>query len=309
MILTITLNPSVDISYRLPNFAVDKVYRCENVIKTAGGKGLNVARVLKQLDASLTTTGFLGGSLGIFIEDSLKKNNISNDFIRIDGETRNCIAIIDDDNNQTEILEKGPIITERDRSNFLEKYKILLEKTKVITISGSNPKGVDNRFIEKLIEMARENGKITILDVSGKLLEDVVLKFNYKPNVIKPNLDEFASLIGKNKEDINLKKDILEYAKDIDILFLSCGKDGSYIRKDNLIYKAIIPSIKAVNPVGSGDSTVAGIAYSLHQGKDIISLVKLSNALGISNAMCDKTGHINVEDIDNIIKKIKVENI
>src|SRR5699024_8156724 len=99
-ILAITMNPSVDISYPLETLQLNAVNRATDVSKTAGGKGLNVARVLHQLGSPVTASGVLGGTLGNFIEKQLDKVGINHDFMRIDQESRNCIAILHDDMQQ-----------------------------------------------------------------------------------------------------------------------------------------------------------------------------------------------------------------
>lgn len=117
MILTLTLNPSVDISYPLDELHIDTVNRIQNVSKTAGGKGLNVTRVLSQLNEQVVATGFLGGKIGDFIAEKLNHNQVKHSFFKIKGETRNCIAILHN-GNQTEILEQGPTITVDESTGF-----------------------------------------------------------------------------------------------------------------------------------------------------------------------------------------------
>src|SRR4051794_6955051 len=104
MILTITLNPAIDISYQIPSFQFNESNRSSFTSKTAGGKGLNVTRVLQCLDLPVRATGFLGGTNGLFIQKELDQNKIQHDFVPIEGDTRNCIAVIHD-SMQTEILE------------------------------------------------------------------------------------------------------------------------------------------------------------------------------------------------------------
>src|SRR5699024_10283301 len=136
MILTITMNPSIDVSYSLNTLMIDSINRVDQVSKTAGGKGLNVTRVLHQLKAPVLATGVLGGNFGDFIKEELRNEGIRYDFSEINGETRSCIAILHA-GNQTEILEAGPEITEIEQNNFIEKYKKLLRDVDYITISGS----------------------------------------------------------------------------------------------------------------------------------------------------------------------------
>ncbi|MDN5810610.1 MAG: PfkB family carbohydrate kinase, partial [Tetragenococcus koreensis] len=103
MIISVTMNPSVDISYPLENFKLDTVNRVTNTTKTAGGKGLNVARVLQQTGANVLASGMIGGHLGEFIQTELENKKIQHDFFTINGQTRNCIAILHE-GKQTEIL-------------------------------------------------------------------------------------------------------------------------------------------------------------------------------------------------------------
>lgn len=125
MILTITMNPSVDISYSFESFSEDTVNRVDKVRKTAGGKGLNVTRVLNQLGAEVSASGLLGGFLGEQIRSELDESGINQSFTQISGETRNCIAILHE-GRQTEILEKGPTITEEEATLF---WKSLSERS------------------------------------------------------------------------------------------------------------------------------------------------------------------------------------
>lgn len=111
MILTVTMNPSIDISYPLDELKIDTVNRVVDVTKTAGGKGLNVTRVLSEFGDSVLATGLVGGKLGEFLVEHID-NQVKKDFFSIQGETRNCIAILHGD-NQTEVLEKGPEVLEQ----------------------------------------------------------------------------------------------------------------------------------------------------------------------------------------------------
>lgn len=116
--MTITLNPSVDISYQLDRLTLDGVNRCARVIKTAGGKGLNVTRVIHCVGEKVCATGFLGGTNGQFIRNQLTEQGISNTFVPIAGDTRNCIAILHE-GKQTEILEDGPSLSSKEKEAFL----------------------------------------------------------------------------------------------------------------------------------------------------------------------------------------------
>ncbi len=116
MILTVTMNPAIDVSYPLGEFKLDTVNRISDVSKTAGGKGLNVTRVLSEIGEEVTATGLVGGTNGLYLVQHLPEPVIPS-FYDIAGDTRICIAILHD-NQQTEILEGGPRISESESEGF-----------------------------------------------------------------------------------------------------------------------------------------------------------------------------------------------
>lgn len=190
MILTITLNPSVDIAYQLDTFHLDTVNRVEKVQKTAGGKGLNVTRVLKQVGEDVVATGFIGGEIGSYVKKQLTRNDIKNSFVEIGNETRNCIAVLHD-GQQTEILEQGPTIQEHEALNFIEHLEIILNNVEVVVISGSLPKGLASNYYVEIVELCKQYDVAVVLDCSGEALKKV-LESQQKPTVIKPNTEELS---------------------------------------------------------------------------------------------------------------------
>ena len=310
MILTITLNPSVDIAYQLDTFHLDTVNRVENVQKTAGGKGLNVTRVLKQIGEDVVATGFIGGEIGSYVKKQLTRNDIKNSFVEIGNETRNCIAVLHD-GKQTEILEQGPTIQEHEALNFIEHLEIILNNVDVVVISGSLPKGLANNYYVKIIELCKKCGVAVVLDCSGKALKNV-LESQQKPTVIKPNTEELSQLIGKNvTDDIQELKAVLsgQLFQGIDWIVVSLGAKGAFAKHNDKFYRVKIPKINVVNPVGSGDSTVAGIAASLAHALPDAELLKKANVLGMLNAQEEQTGYVNLEHSEVLYSQIEVEEV
>ena len=140
MILTITMNPSIDISYPLDDFKLDTVNRVKNVRKTAGGKGLNVTRILKQLDAKVVASGLIGGFLGEEIKKDLTSNYIAHDFLPISGETRNCIAVLHK-GQQTEILESGS-------TGILEAFRTISGQSRYSILFRQFTRRLASRFLQ-----------------------------------------------------------------------------------------------------------------------------------------------------------------
>lgn len=310
MILSITANPSVDISYNIENLKIDDVNRVELVNKDAGGKGIHVSYVLNELGENVINSGFVGGKLGEFIEKRLDERKISHDFIKLDDETRNCIAIIHD-NKQTEILEKGPTISFEKEKEFLAYLEKISKNIEIINISGSLPKGLDASFYQKIIKFAKENKIFVSLDTSGNTLKEIV-KGEIKPDLIKPNETEIKDIIEKefpeNEEEI---RKIFDKAplKDIPYVIISQGKDGAIFKIKNKIYKAKVPKVKAINPVGSGDSTLAGALSAIYNKEDDEDFIKKSMTCGLLNVLNEEIAHININDFDKYKEKIEIKEL
>ena len=310
MIVTITMNPSIDISYPLGEFKVDTVNRCDIARKTAGGKGLNVSRVLHQLDDPVTATGLLGGALGEFIKENLAATGISFAFSKIAEETRNCVAILHD-GKQTEILESGPIVSEAELVAFHQDLDTLLREATVLSISGSLPKGAPTDYYNQLLDMAKAKNIPVVLDTSGASLLAAVQHAN-QPYLIKPNAEEVASLLGipeiTNLTDLKISLQS-ELFRDIPVIVVSLGSDGAFVKADDKFYKVDIPKIEVKNPVGSGDSTVAGLVSGIYHKQPLTDYLKKAMVLGMLNAQEATTGQVNLANYDTFYRQIKVTEV
>lgn len=308
-ILAITMNPSVDISYPLDHLQLNSTNRVSEVTKTAGGKGLNVARVVHQLKQPVVASGVLGGTIGSYIEKQLDQINIRHEFMPIDQESRNCIAILHDDMQQTEILESGPALTQEDEGNFLKHFENSLENIGVVTISGSLPKGLSTGLYAKMIELASEKDVPVLLDSSGDPLK-ASLSGKHKPFLIKPNQEEIAQLIQKPIHDLVELQNVL--ATDplfdgVEWVVISLGADGALVKHKEEFFRLTIPKITVVNPVGSGDSTVAGLASAIANNADDIEVMKTGMTTGMLNTMEKQTGFINAALFDEYYNKVSIK--
>jgi tagatose-6-phosphate kinase len=308
MILTITTNPSVDISYELEEFKIDDVNRTNEVLKDAGGKGIHVGYVLNELGANIVHSGFFGGALGEYIKKTLEDKGQESRFIEIEEDTRNCIAILHE-GKQTEILEKGPTISSKEEEEFLERLDEISAGCDYINISGSLPSGLDVSFYKKIIDYAKENNKFISVDTSGKTLEEII-NSDIKPDLIKPNETEIADVLHARVNKNNLPGVLLKSPfKDIKYIIVSMGKDGAIIKANDKIYEANVPLVEAINPVGSGDSSLAGALYAIDNGKDDVDIIKTSMTCGLLNVLNKEIAHINMDDFDKYYNQIKVEEI
>ncbi|WP_283591356.1 1-phosphofructokinase [Clostridium butanoliproducens] len=306
--ITVTLNPSIDRRYNIKDFERGKVFRADDFQYTPGGKGLNVAKIIKTLGEPVVATGFLGGKSGSYIREKLNEMNIEHKFLSIDGETRSCLAIISDDGSQTEILESGPLILEKDMDGFYNLYKELIEDEEIICISGSMPKDIDIDTYKNLIEIANKEGKKVLLDTSGEALKKGM---EGKPYLIKPNKEELEAIVGNSisTEDDVIKGVSAIIKNGINIIAVSLGKEGCLVFNDNYMYRVTIPKATAVNPVGSGDAMIAGFAVSLKRNYEFENMIKLAAACGTANALEKETGKVDINNINSLINHIIIEKI
>lgn len=308
MILVVNLNASVDKRYKISEVTKGSVMRASHVDNTPGGKGIHVANVVTILKEDCIATGFLGGKTGEFIEEKLNEYNIRQDFVKIQGDTRECIAIITDDLTQTEILEPGPEVKISEQDEFIKKYTELIKDSDIIVASGSLPRNIPKDFYGKLIKMANDLGKKFLLDTSGDLLKEGI---KAKPFFIKPNKDEIEALTGRKIESVeDAIAEIKEFHKQgIELVVISLGSNGSVAGYNNKFYKVNVPKVNAVNPVGSGDSYVGGIAVALQRGYNIEDMLKYASACGTANALEEETGFVNKNTVEDLFNQISINTI
>ncbi|WP_248624545.1 tagatose-6-phosphate kinase [Enterococcus cecorum] len=310
-ILTVTMNPSVDIVYQLDSLELDTTNRVNYVYKTAGGKGLNVSRVLHQLCVPVLATGMVGGVLGEFITRQLDEICMPHNFLSISSPTRNCIAILHD-GKQTEILEPGPTLTKAEYTNFIQHFSNLLLETQIVCISGSLAKGVPNTYYIDLIKLCRQNNIPCLLDCSNEALLNV-LNSSVKPTLIKPNLMELSRVVQQSFTD-NLERELVHVLNQplfsgIEWIIVSLGSDGAIAKHNDIFYRVEIPSIDVINPVGSGDATIAGLAYGLSKQLTDEEILIFGNVCGMLNAQENETGKINIKNLPNLREQIRVIKI
>ena len=308
MILVLNLNASIDKRYQLTELNKGEVMRAQSVDNTPGGKGLHVANVTTIMGEKTVATGLLGGKAGEFIADKIKDYGIRGDFVSIAGETRSCLAILTADGAQTEILEPGPMVSTAELNKFQQKYTELLSRAEVVVASGSVPQGVPKDFYASLIREAKAAGRKFLLDTSGELLANGI---KAQPYFIKPNKDEIQALTGHKVEtESEVIKEVQNFLQaGIGLAVVSLGAKGSIAGTDGHIYRVEVPKIECKNPVGSGDSYVAGIAVGIARNLAIEDILKLGAACGTANAMEEESGFVRKERVETLLSQIKINEI
>lgn len=307
MILTVTLNAAIDKRYVVENFRIGEVNRVKKCAYTPGGKGLNVSKPAAIAGKRVVAAGFVGGYAGAYIEEALKPFGIETAFYHMKDESRSCINIWDSVNRvQTEFLEPGFTVTEKDFEEFAEQFQGLVKEADVVAMSGSVPKGLDGEDYQKLVQIVKEAGKKAILDTSGSLLTEGI---KAKPTMIKPNIDEIRMLTGnqceKTEEIIEAAKEI--HCRGVEVVAVSLGAEGSVVVSDEGIYRAVVPKIDAVNTVGCGDSMIAGFAIGFSEGLCIADTLKKASAISAAAALREETGFFVKKDMERIFEQIEIK--
>ena len=302
MIVTVTLNPALDLTYTVDALVPHDTHRVATVAERAGGKGLNVARVLHALGEPVLATGLLGGPTGARVADLLAVEDVPASFVPIAGETRRTVAVVDP-GDATGFWEPGPVVPGAEWSRFVDHFRSLLPEASVVALSGSLPPGVPIDGYAALIRHAAAAGVPAVLDTSGEALRPGL---QAGPALAKPNIHELAGLFpaafppallapdlpapgnhpahdddrrtdGRRPVDQDRLMDgarlvgSSRLAADLRRLtsgavVISRGPDGLLAITPDGWYECAPPAPLAGNPTGAGDACVAALARGLRDG-------------------------------------------
>ncbi|RKD32079.1 1-phosphofructokinase [Thermohalobacter berrensis] len=309
MVITVTLNPALDKTIQINNFTIDSVNRVNSVRLDAGGKGINVSKVIKELGGYSIAVGLIGGKNGQFIKKYLDNLGIENDFIELDSETRTNIKIIDPVNQtNTDINESGPVISEDSLKLIKDTIMKYATEDNVIVFSGSVPKGVGKNIYKDLILDSKKRGAKTILDTEGELFLEGIKS---GPYLVKPNIHElekaFKITLRDKKDIVNISKEIIRYG--VNYVVVSLGSKGSiFVSKDIAGYIDGI-KVNVKSTVGAGDSMVAALALALDRNDPFEEGMKLAAATSTASVMTEGSQTGRIEDVKKILNKIRINYI
>jgi 1-phosphofructokinase len=261
MIVTVTLNPAIDRSLTVPRFEVGKTNRGEVRRTDAGGKGINVAKAVKQFGAEVCALGFVAGSNGHFILEALAASGIPADFINVPGETRVNLKIHDPVyRTETELNEPGFQVLPEHLAAMKQKIREYGPRSDVMVFSGSLPPGAPPETFAELITIARALGAKCMLDTAGPALRHGL---EAKPLLLKPNRAEVEGLL---QERLSTRRELAEAARKLlemgaEEAVISLGADGAIAATRQDLLSARPPTVTPRSSVGAGDAMVASLAY------------------------------------------------
>lgn len=291
MVLTVSLNPAVDKICQAEGVRAGEVNRLQNVVSVAGGKAVNVTKILRQFHIPVMAVGFLGGPEGELIEEALETLGVECHFTKIRGRTRTNVNILAADGSVTELLEPGPLISGKELEEFERQFRGGLELCELVVLSGSVPEGVPTDIYARLTEECHRYGRRVLLDGSGQALREGIRAL---PDLIKPNLRELEELLGKR---IRSRQELERAAGElcgqgIGRLVVSMGAEGLYYADRERHCYQPARQVEVVNTVGCGDTVVASLCMSVLDGDDAETALQKAAAMAAANASTGESGQI-----------------
>lgn len=308
-IYTVTLNPALDKTVRIPNFAVDQVNRVTWLRQDAGGKGINVSKVIAKLGGESTAIAVLAGQTGQWIANALGENNIKVQAIAVPGETRTNLKVVDaESGTNTDINEPGPEVTD----SVLEQALVdVISKTSagdIVVLSGSLPRGASVDTYGHWTSTLRNAGLKVYLDADGAALS---AGLEQKPHFTKPNDHELSAMLNRELTNVD---EIAAAASEIvaggiDTVCVSMGGNGAVYATADEVWYASPVKVKVGSTVGAGDSVVAAFAFADAQGLSTEDALRLAMATGAANVMESGTQAAEQSVVDSLIKKVQLTRL
>jgi tagatose 6-phosphate kinase len=306
VILTVTLNTALDLTYQVPRLEPHASHRVRAVTERPGGKGLNVARVLAALGHESTVTGFVGGHVGARVRTLLAEAAgpaVREAFVEVAGETRRTVAVVDaSTGDTTQLNEHGPHVTPAEWEALLVAYRDLLRTARpdAVALCGSLPPGVPVGGYATLVRDARAAGVPVLLDTGGEPLRRGLAA---RPDLVKPNLSELTGVTGAVDP---LRAARAARRRGAQTVAVSLGPDGMLVLTRDAVRRAAPPGRLAGNPTGAGDSAVAGLLSALAEGLPWPDRLARAVALSAATVRAAAAGEFDREVYDELLPQVEV---
>lgn len=307
MIITVTLNAALDVTYRVPSLRPHTTHRVLDTVERPGGKGVNVARVLAALGHRTAVTGFVGGPAG----DELRRGLtavphaalLTDALVPVAGTTRRTVGVVDEMSGDTTMFnEPGPTVSPAEWAAFLRRYGELLAsgEAEAVALCGSLPPGVPVGAYAELVREARGAGVYVLLDTSGEPLRRGLAA---RPDLIKPNADELAGLTGFS-EPARAAGDARR--RGARAVAASLGAEGMLAVTEEGVWRATPPARLAGNPTGAGDSAVAGLLSGQAEGLPWPRRLARAVALSAATVVAPSAGEFDRAGYEELLPKVEV---
>lgn len=300
MILNVCPNPSIDTFAWFDDFKINQTNRITKIEEFPGGKGTHIALALAELGEKTFLFGNWGGYTGEWIKNASIEKGIDVLGVQLTGNNRKCYTFrsLNNDLSNTEILEPGPEMTMKNWLEFKKLFETKISKANTICLSGSWPKEAPKDAYFQLIKIAKNQNKKVFLDCSGIQLIKALQSTFFALHL---NEHEAFQFCGSNNFDVLLNK----LDNKIDLVALTKGKEGLYMRYKEKTYFANVEIEKPISTVGSGDCLTAGIAWAFEKGLTGEEIASYGVACGAANCLNEELGMLKKKDVKDILPKVK----
>ena len=312
MIVTVTLNAAVDRTLTVPNFQPGHRHRASGSLTSAGGKGVNVARALKNLEAPVIATGFAGGRAGDRIIEELAAEAILNDFVRIADESRTSTAVVDPTAGRlSEIYEWGPRIRPEELDVLLDKLRYLSRVASFVVFSGSLPRDVADDFYAEAIRDLNRRGVHCVLDCEGEPLR---IGVEAEPFVVSPNQREAESLVGQEfseEEDFVMALDVIADSGARNVLITEETSCFALFREDRQVrrFRASVARMDPIASVGAGDVLLAGFLATRFNGGSLDEALRIGVGAAAASVLELGAGRFDPREASRLAASVELEEL
>jgi 1-phosphofructokinase/tagatose 6-phosphate kinase len=312
VIITVTLNAAIDKALSVPNFRLGRRHRTVEQRTTAGGKGVNIARTLKELGQPVIATGLAGGATGTHIVEQLTEESILNDFVRIRDESRTNTSVLDPTTGeQTEINERGPAVSQQEIELFHDKLLYLARGAAIVVFAGSLPRGVEPDVYASLVRELKRTEVTTVIDTDGEPLRHAV---RAEPDIVSPNVIEAEELVGhefggETERSLAVREIAALGAREAimtlpDGCFAQVLVDGQPRLK-----RAFIEPREPIAKRGSGDAFLAGYLAARYEGRAPDQCLRFGVACGAESAGRFGAGLIDPREARRLMGEVELSTV
>ncbi|MDR1449922.1 MAG: 1-phosphofructokinase [Propionibacteriaceae bacterium] len=315
MIITVTCNPALDKTATLARLRPRALNRLENVIVDAGGKGVNVSRMIAELGGVSTAMGFVGGGSGTEIEDRLAAQGLTACFTRVAEPTRVNLKLMDSEGQLTELNEPGPHVTAAEYGSLTRALREQLQPGDWVVLSGSLPRGLSAKVYSELVELAAAQGAKACLDADGPALQAALRPEagrGARPALVKPNAAELQELFGLSEPPG--EEQIVRLAEALLVGGVGCvacsrGDQGAVFVNATEAWSAPALGIELRSPVGAGDSMMAALVWSFSLGHGLADAARLAVAASAAACTTEGTKPPDSDLINQLIDQVELRQL
>ncbi|MHB8874451.1 MAG: 1-phosphofructokinase [Myxococcaceae bacterium] len=306
MIISLTVNPAVDQTAWVERLEPGTVHRVRDTQVDPAGKGVNVSRVVHRLGWPTVAFGFLAGDTGALVEKALDQEGVQHHFVRVPGQTRVNLTVVDHRGSSTSFRGAGPRVDPPAAAALEAALRFWLQAGKVLVLAGSLPPGIPQSAYAHYVALARAHGVLVVVDADGEPLREGIAA---GPDLVKPNVAEAEHLLGRRLPDVPA---VLEGAREIvrrgvGSVVISMGAAGAVCASGKRAWRVWPPPVVLRSTVGPGDAMVAGLAVALARGEGVEEGLRLGTAAGAATASSEGTSLASPEQMAALQPQVRIE--